>query len=108
MAQSAKVLEFKTELQNKIAEHVNLSAIGNSNRSMKDIAIDLIHESKMPYSKIAEGCFLCDATIKNLADEETRYPRYDTIERIFRFFNMRMDLQGEPIKARFLNKAKED
>ena len=107
MAQSANVLDFKKSLQANIAARVNLSAIGNSNRSMKDIAIDLIHESKMPYSKIAEGAFLCDATIKNLAEEETRYPRYDTIERVFRFFNMKMSLEGEPIKAKFLNKAKE-
>lgn len=92
----------------RISKHVNLSALGNSNRSMRDLAVDLINQSKLDHEEIATGCFLCKQTISNLADDITRHPQDQTLERIFRFFNFKVSLVEEKIKAQYANKPKEE
>lgn len=98
---------YTAEIRRRLTSSVELIAIGNSNRGMKDIAIDLINQSDLDYETIADRCFLSKSTIKNLATEKTRRPQAETIERIFRCFDLRMKLNGEVIRGRYLNKAKE-
>ena len=99
--------EYYTEvIRNAVAEKVSVQALGNSNRSMKDLAIDLINASNLSYADIADGSFLCTTTVKKLAMEITRFPRMDTIERIYKFFGV--DMKGDlvTLQSKFENKPK--
>jgi hypothetical protein len=99
--------QFTDLLRRQLNRRVELKAIGNSNRKMKDVAIDLINESHLDYETIAAGCFLSETTIKRLALEITINPQSETIERIFRYFQMTVNLKGEIIKPQFINIEKE-
>ena len=89
-----------------IESNVALVAIGNSERKMKDLAVDLINASGMSYEDIADKCYLCKGTIKNLATEVTKNPQSETLERIFRAFEFRLDLNAVRLNERFANKPK--
>lgn len=102
----ASSLEYTELLKAHVKKRVNLSAGGNSERKMKNVAIDLINESNLDHSVIAAGCYLCTQTITNLADETTRNPQSETIERIFKFFEMSVNLKGVAIKNKYLNQPK--
>lgn len=97
----------KEAIGNQIKAKVKLAAIGNSDRKLKDVAQDLVNASGMSFAEVANGCFLCISTVKKLARGATRNPQSETIERVFRFFNMRVDLSGEPIKEKYANRKKE-
>ncbi len=99
--------EYTSLLRRQLCKRVELKAIGNSHRKMKDVAIDLINESHLDYKTIATGCFLAEATVKNLAEETTKNPQCETIERVFRYFQMTMNLKGELVKPQFINVEKE-
>lgn len=98
----SKVVSLRERFQSKVP----LQAIGNSKRTMRDVAIDLIHASGQHWSVFAAGCFLSPATIKNLATGKTIHPRYDTIERIFRYCEMSMTLEYEALNSKFRNVPK--
>jgi len=76
-----------------IKDKVNLKFGGDDKRTMRDVAIDLINASGLSWKEIAEGCYLAGTTIKNLAMEKTLFPRYDTVERVFKFFNYEANLK---------------
>lgn len=94
------------EIEETIQTKINLQALGNSKREPKDIAADLVNASNMDYEDIAAGCYLCKQTIIRLANGKTKDPQSSTITRVFRFFNMKMSLEGEVVKAKYLNKPK--
>ena len=98
---------YTEEVRKRIGAKVKLAAIGNSKRKMRDVAVDLINASDMDWKDIAAGCYLSKATIAKLAKDQTRNPQSETIERVFRFFNMRMSLEGEMIKGQYANQPKE-
>lgn len=102
----ASAIEYSELLKAHVTKRVNLSAGGNSERKMKNVAIDLINESSLDHSIIADGCFLCTQTITNLADETTVNPQSETIERIFKFFEMSVNLKGVAVKTKYLNQPK--
>lgn len=98
----------KKNISKRIKDKVRLRAIGNSGRKLKHVAQDLVNASDLGYGEIAEGCFLCKATVKNLARGTTHNPQSETVERVFRFFDMRVDLNGEPIKGKYANQPKQE
>ena len=106
MSNSAQVIQITDMMRARILKHVKLHALGNSNRTMRDIAVDLINQSGLDHADIATGCFLCKQTITNLAEDITLYPQTDTLQRIFRFFNFKVTLQEEVISAAYRNKEK--
>lgn len=95
------------DVKSQMLAKVKLAAIGNSDRKLKDVAQDLVNASGMSFAEVAHGCFLCTSTVKKLARGSTSNPQSETIERVFRFFNMRVDLSGEPIKEKYANRKKE-
>ena len=100
-------LRLSDEIRQRVFTSVRPYAIGNSNRKMKDVAIDLINNSGMKWSYIASGCFLSEQTIKNLATEVTRNPQSETIERVFRFFGVALSMDTIIISQKYMNKEKE-
>jgi len=94
------------KIRDQIAANVALSALGNSNRSMRDVAVDLINASGLQWEYIADGCYLCKGTIKNLAKDITQNPQLQTVERVMKFFDCRVDLKGEIVKGGNLLKPK--
>jgi hypothetical protein len=96
-----------TRIRQEIRRKVALKAIGNSRRTMRDVAVDLINASKLDWTEIADGTFLAVGTIGNLAKDRTQFPRYDTIERLFRFFEYEVQFKDSHIKAEFRNTPKE-
>jgi len=102
-AQQEQITEM---IKARIYKNCNMTAIGNSERKLKDVAIDLINASGMDHGVIADGCFLCSSTITRLIDGETISPQSETIERIYRYFDLTLTLDGTPIKREFLNRKK--
>ena len=90
----------------EVDKRVNMKMLGNSNRSMKDFAIDLLNNSGQDIETIAAGTCLHKTTIRNLKNEITQHPRYDTIERVYKHFEI--DLQAKQVYTapRFRNKPK--
>lgn len=84
-------------------------ALGNTARSFKHVASDLLHASGEKPSRIAEGTFLSVHTIARVMDCEEPYrPQSETLERIFRYCNAVCTFEHEIIKPKFQNKPKED
>lgn len=107
MRNSAQAHQITDMLRARILKHVKLHALGNSHRTLRDIAVDLINQSGMDHAEIATGCFLCTQTITNLAEDITQHPQTDTLQRIFRFFNFKVTLQDEYISDAYQNQEKE-
>lgn len=94
------------ELRLRINSKVKLFAVGNSKRKLRDVAIDLINASELDWGDIAKGSFLSRGTIAKLAQDQTRWPQAETIERIIRFFNYQVVLSSVDIKGVYSNKPK--
>ena len=107
MAQAQRVVDIRSRIHTNVANKVTLMALGNSNRTPEDLAKDLIHASDKSYLDIAVGCCLCEQTIQRLANDETQWPRADTINRILRFFNFKAEFVSEKIKPKYANKPKQ-
>jgi len=95
------------QIRQQINANVALTALGNSTRSLQDVAIDLINASGWKYKVIAEETFLCPSTIKNLATGKTKRPQAETIERIFRAFEYQLDMKAVKLSAKYANRAKQ-
>jgi len=94
-------------IRENIKNNVALTALGNSDRKMKDVATDIINAAGMSYGDVAEQCFLCEATVKNLATGKTKNPQSETIERVFRAFAYQLDMKAVRLNTKYRNKPKE-
>ena len=92
-------MSVEKKIRAKIAGNVQMRALGNSNRSLRDVAVDLINASDMFWEDIADGAFLCKSTIGNLAKDITKNPQLQTVERVIKFFDCRVDINGEIVKG---------
>ena len=99
-------MSVEKKIRDRIAANVAMSALGNSNRSLRDVAVDLINASDMYWEDIADGTYLCKSTIGNLAKDITQNPQLQTIERVLKFFDYRVDMKGEIVKGSNLNQPK--
>jgi hypothetical protein len=99
-------MSVEKKIRDQIAGIVAMRALGNSNRSLRDVAVDLINASNMDWEDIADGCYLCKGTIGNLAQDITLNPQLQTVERVMKFFDCRVDLTGEIVKGPNLLKPK--
>ena len=97
------ILKFCNE---EINHRVNMSLLGNSNRGMKDLAIDLLNASKQDINTIAAGTHLHRSTLIKLKDGITKHPRYDTIERVYKYFEIDLSATQIHVKSRYRNKPK--
>lgn len=100
-------MSVEKKIRDKIAANINMRALGNSTRSLRDVAVDLINASGMDWEDIADGTYLCKGTIANLAQDITRNPQLQTVERVMKFFDCRVDMVGEVIKGPNLLQPKE-
>lgn len=99
-------MSIQASVRSAIKAKVKLKFGGDDTRTMKDVAVDLINASDLPWKEIAAGCYLGKTTIKNLATEKTRFPRYDTIERVYKFFEYEANLKPVKVSAQNVNKEK--
>lgn len=99
-------MTIEAEIRKRLKAQVSLKFGGNDNRSMREVAVDMIHASGMDWKSIAHGTYLAKSTIKNLATEKTQYPRYDTIERVYKFFEYEANLKPVTLKAEYANQPK--
>ena len=86
-------------------------ALGNSNRSLKHVACDYLHDDIGQNAKrrqiVANSCFLNIHTIERVMDCEDNYrPMSDTLERILRYYDVVLTASEVTIKAEFQNKPK--
>lgn len=90
------------------------SAIGNSSRTLVDLAQDLVNAAggAKNAKRIAEECFMAKETVVRLSEADTKYegyqPRAHTIEKILRYSNVRLDAHGEAISTRYQNKPRDE
>ena len=99
-------MSIEKKIRAQIKETVALKFGGDDKRTMKDLAVDLINASGLSWKDIATGCYLGATTVKNLATEKTRFPRFDTIERVFKFFEYEASMKQVSISAKNSNKEK--
>ena len=90
-------MSIETKIRNRIKANVQMRALGNSNRSLRDVAVDLINASKLDWQDIADGTYLCKGTIAKLAQDITLNPQLQTVERIMKFFDCRVNMVGEVV-----------
>lgn len=93
-------------IRDNINEKVELYALGNTSRTLADVAADLVNASGMKYKDIASDCFLCTSTVKNLASGKTKRPLSDTVERILRTFEYQLDMKAVKLQAKYGNRPK--
>lgn len=98
--------QYKSLLQQRIAEKVELHSGGNSKRKLRDMAADAINASDQPWSEIAKGTCLTVTTIRKLSQGETGNPQSDTLERVLRHFGIELTGQFVDIKPQYHNKPK--
>lgn len=93
-----------------IMSRVKSVALGNTRRSFKHVASDLLNElGKNQVQNIADGAFLCRQTVERVMDCEDDYsPRSDTLERIFRYCNAEVTFGKVDIKATYANTPKKE
>jgi hypothetical protein len=94
------------EVHRNIKAKVALKFGGDDKRTMHDLAVDLINASDLDWKEVANGCYLCKSTVANLASQKTRFPRADTLERVFKFFEYGGTLQAVTVSAKNANKKK--
>jgi hypothetical protein len=88
-------------------------ALGNSNRGLKHLACDYLHDDIGTNQKrrqvVANNCFLNIHTIERVMDCEENYrPMSDTVERILRYYGVRLTATEVAMKSQFQNKPKHD
>lgn len=106
-SKQAVAIAFK----NKVLERS--SALGNSKRTLKNIASDLCNAhaagDKKAIRELAEGTFLCRSTIERIMDCDEAYrPQAESLERVFRYFNAEIVFNEVRITPRWQNKPKEE
>ena len=89
-----------------VHDKVKMYALGNTTRSLKDLCVDLINASGKSYKEIAEITFLNHVTIANLAEEKTRWPRADTLERIMVAFDVEVTTKGCKMEGKYKPRPK--
>jgi hypothetical protein len=100
-------MSVEASIRERINENVTLYALGNSKRTLADVAADLIFESGLKFKVIASDCFLCTSTVRNLATGKTKRPLADTVERVLRNFEYQLDMTPVKLAAKFANQPKE-
>lgn len=98
---------YKSLVRSGILKNVNLHTLGNSGRDDRDLAIDLINASNESYEDLAEKCFLHPSTVKNLAQEKTLYPQYDTLKRVLTYFGVAATHTLINVKSEYQNRPKD-
>lgn len=108
MTRKQRAALLNTELRKATAGQVNLSCLGNSDRTTKEVVIDLINASELSHADIALGSFLSTQTVKKLVAtrKATRRPQGETLDRILRFFGAEQTIRIVTIKTQFTNKQK--
>lgn len=106
MAKRKTKKQLTADLVTLIDRKVKLKAIGNDSRTMRDLTVDLINASGEQWQAIADGCFLAPQTVKRLAQDKTKRPAGDTLERVFRYFGYEVQLNRVAIQSRFQNAPK--
>jgi len=82
-------------------------ALGNTNRDLLDVCSDLLNQDKGNWQVVAEKAFLSFATVVRVALCERPYsPRADTLERIIRYYGVKVSFAEEHIESRYDNKPK--
>lgn len=91
-----------------LVNKIRTKALGNSNITPKEVASDLCNKAGRKQVKaIAEGTFLAPATVKRVMDCDENYrPQQDTLDRIFRYFDMQATFTHVRIQSKYRNKPK--
>lgn len=95
------------DIRDRLSKNVKVAVLGNSNRTSKDLAIDLIHASGQSYDEIAKGTFLHRTTVKKLAREKTKNPQSQTVDRVLKHFDVRLQGDFVATKSKFENQPKQ-
>ena len=88
---------------------INNKVLGNSDRGLKELASDLIAQhGEKASKKIAEAAYLNVATVERVLKCEPHYqPRLDTIERILRACNVRLESGYIATQGKYMPKPKD-
>ena len=88
---------------------INNKVLGNSDRGLKELASDLIAQhGEKASKKIAEAAYLNVTTVERVLKCEPQYqPRLDTIERILRACDVRLESGYIATKGKYMPKPKD-
>jgi len=97
--------KFHREMMGNIASN----ALGNSERGLKELASDLIAQHGAKGSRIvSEAAYLNVATVERVLKCEPHYqPRLDTVERILRACDVRLESGYVATKGKYMPKPKD-
>jgi DNA-binding phage protein len=89
--------------------NIERTCLGNSDRSLKNLASDLLAESgKKGCKKVAEQAYLNTKTVERVLDCDPHYqPRLDTVERILRACNVRLESGYIATQSKYKTKPKD-
>ena len=90
----------------EIDERISMHMLGNSERGLKEFAMDLLNNSLDDIDTLAAGTYLNKYTLLKLMGGVTNYPRYDTLERVFKYFNLDLTAAQVAVKTKYQNKPK--
>lgn len=98
-----------SKIYREMQSSINNKILGNSTRGLKELASDLIAQHGNKGSKqVAEAAFLNVATVERVLKCEANYqPRLDTVERILRACNVRLESGYIATKGKYMPKPKE-
>ena len=98
-----------SKFHREMISSIQTQVLGNSDRGLKNLASDLVAQyGKKGCKIVAEKAYLNVKTVERVLDCDPHYqPRLDTIERILRACNVRLDSGYVATHGKYLPKAKD-
>jgi DNA-binding NarL/FixJ family response regulator len=101
-------MDFKREIFRKL----NTTAGGNSDRTLSDLASDILNACGKSSKEIASDTCLSVATVERIRDQTAaksgaKYsPQSDTLERVFKTANFQLAIVPTKVGKKYSNKKK--
>ncbi len=98
-----------SKFHREMMKGIQNNALGNSERGLKELASDLVAQyGEKGARKVADAAYLNCATVERVLKCESNYqPRLDTIERILRACDVRLESGYVATKGKFMPQPKE-
>ncbi len=99
-----------SKFHREMMANISNKALGNSDRGLKELASDLIAQhGDRAARKIADSAYLNVATVERVLKCEPHYqPRLDTIERILRACDVRLESGYVATKGKYMPQPKDN
>lgn len=101
------------QLNSKMVDTIkNKGCLGNSDRELKHLVQDLLNERcncDADFARVADQAWLMSSTVMRVANqdkEEDYQPRADTLQRIFKVLDVRLEAVHQKVNRKYLPSTK--